>query len=270
MTRGLLNTTDTNLLTMGNATLGLSGGQATGNSTTTITAFVNGPLARVFPSGTANPILLNDSTFNAYYLFPVGKTNTLGKIWMAPSCTGTSVIKASFDTTNAGTASSTITALAAGARWDVPTTSGTVTATALRVGVYTAGVGAITAFGPVPVSADTAAGVYSNNYGNVANFASNAVWSPASGVYKPAVSYANIALATCTTPAPGATIASNNGFCIIGSPVTLSLATSYADQSVTFQWQSSPDNSTWTSITAANGGTLATYNTKATLPLYYK
>ncbi|HQZ75388.1 MAG TPA: choice-of-anchor J domain-containing protein [Chitinophagaceae bacterium] len=73
------------------------------------------------------------------------------------------------------------------------------------------------------------------------------------------------AIGACSgTPAPGATNSTANPVCP-GINFTLSLAT--PGSGVTYQWQSSPDGTTWTNITGATNGTLTTSQTVAT---YYR
>lgn len=70
----------------------------------------------------------------------------------------------------------------------------------------------------------------------------------------------------CTTPAPGATIASiSTGLCV-GSTVSFSITTATPGPGVTYQWQSSLDNTTYTNI---SGATSATY-TGAVSAKYYR
>jgi hypothetical protein len=57
---------------------------------------------------------------------------------------------------------------------------------------------------------------------------------------------------TCAAPAPGNTVASNNPVCL-GELVTLSMQNTTAGTGVVYQWQSSPDGSTWTNISSATG-----------------
>ena len=71
---------------------------------------------------------------------------------------------------------------------------------------------------------------------------------------------------TCTTPTPGATIASPSTICL-GQTVNFSFATSTPGTGVVYQWQSSPDNITYTDITAA---TSTAYSTVPTAALYYR
>lgn len=71
---------------------------------------------------------------------------------------------------------------------------------------------------------------------------------------------------TCTTPTPGATVASSTSICL-GSSVALSLTTATTGTGVTYQWQSSPDNVTYTDI---SGATSATYTATPTSATWYK
>lgn len=59
------------------------------------------------------------------------------------------------------------------------------------------------------------------------------------------------------TPAPGNTLSSINPVCPSQNFV-LSLQTATTGSGVTYQWQSSPDGTTWTNISAATASTLAT------------
>lgn len=71
---------------------------------------------------------------------------------------------------------------------------------------------------------------------------------------------------TCAQPAPGATLASANNICS-GTGVTLSLANATAGTGVTYKWQSSPNNTTFTDI---SGAVSPTYTTVPTANLYYR
>ncbi|OFY86134.1 MAG: hypothetical protein A3F72_06690 [Bacteroidetes bacterium RIFCSPLOWO2_12_FULL_35_15] len=70
----------------------------------------------------------------------------------------------------------------------------------------------------------------------------------------------------CTTPAPGITISSLNPVCS-NVAFLLSMQNNTAGSCVSYQWQSSPDNSTWVSI---GGATNPTYSTTQTLATYYR
>ena len=71
----------------------------------------------------------------------------------------------------------------------------------------------------------------------------------------------------CTgTPAPGNTLSTSSSVCAATS-FTLSLQNSTPGTGVTYQWQSSPNNSTWSNITSATSSSLITTQSTAT---YYR
>lgn len=73
--------------------------------------------------------------------------------------------------------------------------------------------------------------------------------------------------ASCTgTPNPGNTISSAATVCP-GAAFTLSLQNNPSVSGLTYQWQSSPDGTTWTNIAGATGSTLITQQNAAT---YYQ
>ena len=65
------------------------------------------------------------------------------------------------------------------------------------------------------------------------------------------------------TPAPGNTISSANPVCS-GTTFSLSLQNTFTLTGITYQWQSSPDNISWTNIAGATSATLSTSQTTAT------
>ena len=71
---------------------------------------------------------------------------------------------------------------------------------------------------------------------------------------------------TCTTPAPGNTLTSANNLCL-GQTVNLSLQNATTGTGVSYQWQSSPDNVTYTNIASAFSPTLSLTPTAA---LWYR
>ncbi len=82
-----------------------------------------------------------------------------------------------------------------------------------------------------------------------------------SSIWTSAVNFTTL----CTTPAPGATIASiSTGLCA-GTTVAFSLTTATPGPGVTYQWQSSVDNLTFTNI---SGATSATYTGPAVAKYY--
>jgi len=71
---------------------------------------------------------------------------------------------------------------------------------------------------------------------------------------------------TCTTPVPGNTLTSANGICL-GSSVALSMQNPTPGTGVTYQWQRSPDDVTYSDI---SGAVYMGYTAIPTVPTYYK
>lgn len=71
---------------------------------------------------------------------------------------------------------------------------------------------------------------------------------------------------SCTTPAPGNTIASPSTVCL-GAPVTVSLQNPTTGNAVAYAWYSSTDGTNYTII---NGATSPTYTTNPLVPTYFK
>ncbi|WP_146185924.1 T9SS type A sorting domain-containing protein [Flavobacterium album] len=249
LTAGKVNTSLTSQLTLGTAT---AAGTLTGGSDT---AYINGPFARTIASGNAN---------TNYILFPVGKT-TYAPIWLAPATTSVSVMKAEAFDVNAGTPDTGIANLSATRRWEAPLLSGTMTSLNVRMS------NAVFTTDNIPVMAPSAAGAYAGSFGSPATYvagppatiqSNNAV---AAAAYTGFLSFAT--LSPCTgVPAPGNTIASQNAICL-GSSVALSVQNAVAGSGVTYQWQSSPDNITYTDISSATG---TTYTATPAQPTYYR
>jgi hypothetical protein len=92
LTNGIVNTSATNLLSLGTAT---AAGILTGGSAT---AFINGPFARTFGARASS------ATYNATTLFPVGKGGLYLPLYLAPTTTAAGVqLTAEAFTTNTGT-----------------------------------------------------------------------------------------------------------------------------------------------------------------------
>lgn len=84
---------------------------------------------------------------------------------------------------------------------------------------------------------------------------------------RPNIQFDMVSLTPCTgTPAPGNTLASSNPACS-GVPIVLSLSTPPVGAGITYQWQSSPDGTTWTNIP---GATSSVYNTSITVATHYR
>ncbi|MCU7613255.1 T9SS type A sorting domain-containing protein [Chryseobacterium sp. GMJ5] len=147
LTAGKVNTTSTNLLTLGTAASAgtLSGGSAT--------AYIVGPFARTIASGNAN---------TNYVVYPVGKA-AYAPISLAPATTAVTNMTAEAFDTNSGTGSSTIQNLSA-RRWEAPLVSGTFSTINVRLGDN-----AITNIN-FPVIAPTASGVYDSLFGTTGTY----------------------------------------------------------------------------------------------------
>ena len=74
----------------------------------------------------------------------------------------------------------------------------------------------------------------------------------------------NYATSACTgTPDPGTTTSSTTSACI-GAPIILGVTNSVSGSGITYQWQSSPDNTTYSNITGAVSNSYSTSMTGAT------
>lgn len=249
LTAGQVVTTTANILTLGTATAAgtLSGGSAT--------AYISGPFARTIASGNAN---------TSYITFPVGKA-AYAPVFLAPTTTAVTVMKAEAFDTNAGTADPGIINLPATRRWEAPVVSGTVTDVKVRLGDTN-----ITNV-KIPVMAPTAAGIYNSSFGSTATYAAGTPNTIQGLNAIPVASYTGfLSFAesnVCSgTPAPGNTIASANNICL-GSSVTLSVQNNTSGTGVTYQWQSSVNGTTFTDIASA---TAATYTVTPSAVLYYR
>jgi hypothetical protein len=247
MTSGIINTTNTNLLTLGTAT---AAGTLAG--TPSATNMIKGPFARTIATANAN---------TNYILFPVGKA-AYTPISLAPATTAVTVMKAEAFDSNTGTQNAAIINLTTARRWEAPIVSGTVT----DVNVRLADAGILAS--SIPVQAPTATGEYTNSFGSVATAVAGATTQSNTAVtsanYTGFLSYAD-SNACSGTPAPGNTIPSTNAICL-GTSVTLSLQNATSGTGVTYQWKSSTDGTTYTAIT---GATNATLTVTPSAPLYY-
>lgn len=183
LTAGKVNTTLTNLLTLGTATAAgtLSGGSST--------AYIVGPFAR---------IIANANTASTYIHYPVGKT-AYAPVWLAPVTTSVANMKAEAFDTNLGTASSaTIQNLSTTRRWEAPLVSGTFSTINVKLGDD-----AITNVN-FPVIAPTANGIYDSLFGITGTYAAGtpnttqSTTALATASYTGFLSYAEIAAALGT------------------------------------------------------------------------
>lgn len=247
MLSGIVNTTNTNLLSLGTATAA-----GTLSGTPSATNMVKGPFARTIATANAN---------TNYILFPVGKA-AYAPISIAPATTAVTVMKAEAFDSNTGTQNAAIINMTIGRRWEAPIVSGTVTDLNVRLG--DTGILATS----IPVQAPSASGQYTNSFGSVATAVAGATTQSntvvTSANYTGFLSYAN-SNACSGTPAPGNTLASTNAICL-GTSVTLSLQNATSGTGVTYQWKSSIDGIAYTAIT---GATNATLSVTPNAPLYY-
>jgi len=252
LAEGKINTTETNVLSVGTAT---ASGTITGGS---VTAYINGPLKRTIASGNAN-------TNFAFY--PVGKT-VYAPVWVAPTTTTAAVIKAASFDLNSGTQDASLTGLSATARWEVPVVSGTITNMNVRVG------SASIISTSIPVQAPSAAGVYTNAFGSFGTFVAGtgALPNTTQSITPVALSgytgYLSFATSNVCSgiPVPGNTLSTASQICG-GTSVTFSLQNSTAGTGVTYVWESSTDNVNYTPIA---GATSSTYTVAPTTDSYYR
>ncbi len=149
LTAGKVNTTSTNLLTLGTATAAgtLSGGSST--------AYIVGPFART---------IANANTASTYIHYPVGKT-AYAPVWLAPVTTAVANMKAEAFDTNSGTASAATIQNLSTKRWEAPLVTGTFLTINVRLG--DSGITNVN----FPVIAPTASGVYDSLFGTTGTYA---------------------------------------------------------------------------------------------------
>lgn len=245
MTSGIINTTNTNLLSLGTAT---AAGTLLG--TPSATNMVKGPFQRTIASG--------NSAIN-YISFPVGKS-TYAPIAIAPVTTAVSAVKAEVFDSNTGTLNPSIVNMTTSKRWEAPIVSGTVTGVNVRL--FDSGILATS----IPVQAASATGEYTNSFGSVATAAAGASTESNTPLafpdYTGFLSYADSNVCS-GTPTPGNTVASSTVICL-GANVNLSLQNSTNGTGVTYQWKSSVDGTLYTTIAGANQATLTVSPTQAT------
>jgi hypothetical protein len=150
-TNGILNTTNTNLLTVGTAT---ASGTIAALPTTTV-SYVNGPMARTFAASRTATGATNLTT-----LFPVGKAGTYIPIYLDPTtaATGSVIMRAEAYNTNSGTPGPGVIAnTLSSTRWETSIVSGSANFTSTNV-VLT-GLSSMTASNKI-LQAPTGNGVY--------------------------------------------------------------------------------------------------------------
>ena len=152
MTNGIINTTATNLLTLGTTTAGGTLTITPSATAPSATTMIVGPFARTFAaSRTAT------GTYDTTTLYPVGKGSAYTPVYVDPTtaASGAATISGEAFATNSGTGTSDVTNLSA-ARWEVLTTSGFANITNSNVRVSQSGIASNQAL----VQAPTASGAY--------------------------------------------------------------------------------------------------------------
>lgn len=246
LTNGIV-TTGSNTLVLGNATTvgALTGGTAT--------AYVNGALTRS---------IANASTNATYVTYPIGKSGIYTPIALAPATTSIALFKAESFGSNTGSADPSIMGLSSTRRFEALPVSGTFT----TINVRLSDAGIVT--GNIPVQAPSATGAYAAAFGSTATFAAGPPITLTSTTpvttanYTGYLSYATSNICS-GTPTPGLTTATTTTICLGGS-TTLGITTTPVGSGITYQWQSSPDNVTYTNIASATNSTYTATPTTAT------
>jgi hypothetical protein len=245
MTSGIINTSNTSLLSLGTSTIA-----GTLLGTPSYTNMIKGPFARTIASGNTN---------NTYILFPVGKTG-YAPIAVAPSTTSVTVMKAEAYDSNIGTQDPSIINMSTTRRWEVPIMSGSVTDLNVRL----SDLGILSS--SIPVQAPSASGLYSASFGFLATAIAGVSTQSNTPIlasnYTGFLSYANSN--SCSgVPVPGSTITSGNSICF-GSSINLSLQNVISGSGVTYQWKSSTNGTNYSPISGAVNSTLTIIPTEAT------
>ena len=161
MSSGIINTTNTNLLTLGTAT---AAGTLAG--TPSATNMIVGPFARTFATRTAA------GTYDNTTLYPVGKGTAYTPVFVDPTIAASSAatIRGEAFATNSGSGSVDVTDLSA-TRWEVLTTNGFANLTNTNLRVSESGI--LSSYDLV--QAPTAAGVYDRLFSGTSAFAAGPI-----------------------------------------------------------------------------------------------
>ena len=207
----------------------------------------------VTTAGTSNGANLSGFTIKVY---TTTSTNPISSGFV----TSTLVAQSTPTTLNVATTGWKMTSLSSSFIWDG--TSNLIIETCFNNSAYTSGC-------TVQWTTSIGTGTWSRwFYADDSNVCSSTASSSSSTSSRPNIRFAWAAAVACSgTPSPGNTIASINPV-PNGSTTDLSLQTSTSGSGVTYQWQSSPNNSTWTNV--ASGGTSATYSASPTTATYYR
>ena len=248
MTNGIIHTSATSVLKVGAPAMEYTG-TILGNFGET--CYIDGPLSKDIGGGQNATDLNSEFPFVVErFLFPVGKS-TYTPIWVAVTTPdggfgspGTNIQAEAFET-NTGTPSANIAYLSQN-RWAVSKTAGTVIDFNIRVADPIANENYII------VQAPFAAGVYDNDFGITSTFVSGTPNTLTSTTEPLPFSSFNGYFSTarqseCTAVNPGDTVASETTVCN-GKSVTLNIQNTVVGEGITYQWQSSTNNVSYTDI----------------------
>lgn len=214
LTTGNINTSATNILTLGTATVAgvLIGGSAT--------SFINGPFARTFATRASA------ATYDQTTLYPVGKGTSYQPIFIAPTTTAATTLRSETFVTNTGIFVNPLVSLAS-RRWETTAIVGSANVT----NAFVRQVVPTSTMNDVIAKSISAAGQYADIAPIVTTITATNLTSAS------ALPYADLAFLSygtkCTTP-PAPTGASSQSFCGTGKTVADLVAT--ASGGNTIKW----------------------------------
>jgi hypothetical protein len=200
LSSGKINTTATNLLTLGTSTV--AGTLAGAPSATNM---IVGPFARTFASSRTAA-----GTYDNTTLYPVGKGSTYTPIFIDPTtaAAGAATIRGEAFATNSGTTGTNVSGLSS-ARWEVLTSAGFANVTNANIRVSESNITS----GVSLVQAPTAAGAYTGLASGVSTYAAGPILT-GTGISATALTangyFAYATLAPCVAPANQATAFSSS------------------------------------------------------------
>ena len=261
LVNGIVNTTNVNLLSVGNPDVTSSTGATISGGSAT--AYVNGPLA--FANN-------NSSTITQFRVLPLGKNGKY--LPLAFSATGGVELMGEVFDSNLGTVNTSNASIISSDRWKLTRvgTSGDFSGYNVRLGsntisnrniiVHSASENGVYDVVSTPTSAIT----FDAAHFSMPTVPSIVLTTAQTGGFLGNFAYAE-GIGCSGTPAPGATIASTTSVCS-GVSVVLSLETATTGSGVTYQWQSSINGGTnWTDIPNA---TASTYTATPTVETSYR
>lgn len=266
MTEGIIHTSSTSVLNVGNPSLSPT---AFINGNFGPTCYIDGPVSKVIGAGQNAIDLTNGSMFLEKFFFPVGKSSYT-PIWVGVTTPGGGFdspganIKVEAFETNLGSPSSNIAFLSQN-RWEVSKTAGTIIDFNIRV----ADPNAIES--SIVVQSNAATGVYDNDFGITSTFVSGTpnTLTPVSNPlpFSSFKGYFSTARQSeCVAVNPGNTLTSETAFCA-GKPVSLSVENIIVGEGITYQWQSSTNGTTYSDL---SGAIDATYQAIPIENTYYR